>query len=42
MVELAKSAKCLPVSEPPELENWVHPSGRLILIGDTAHPFPVS
>ncbi|THG98776.1 hypothetical protein EW026_g3455 [Hermanssonia centrifuga] len=40
MVELAKSAKCLPVSEPPELENWVHPSGRLILIGDTAHPFP--
>ena len=27
----------MPLTEPPELDTWVHKGGRLILIGDAAH-----
>lgn len=40
LVELSPGGRCVPLTEPPELETWVHPDGRLILIGDAAHPFP--
>ncbi|GJE96758.1 FAD-dependent monooxygenase [Phanerochaete sordida] len=40
LVELARAARCVPLTEPRELETWVHTRGRLILIGDAAHPFP--
>ncbi|EKM54065.1 uncharacterized protein PHACADRAFT_162446 [Phanerochaete carnosa HHB-10118-sp] len=40
LVELSAGGRCVPLTEPPELETWVHPGGRLILIGDAAHPFP--
>ena len=32
---------CVPVLEYPELEDWVHDSGRLIVLGDAAHPMTV-
>lgn len=32
---------CVPVVEHPELEDWVHDSGRLVVIGEAAHPLPV-
>ncbi|KAJ3533645.1 hypothetical protein NMY22_g7250 [Coprinellus aureogranulatus] len=31
---------CVPVLEYRELEEWVHDSGRLIVLGDAAHPMP--
>ncbi|RXW19363.1 hypothetical protein EST38_g6500 [Candolleomyces aberdarensis] len=31
---------CLPIMSFPELEDWVHDSGRLIVVGDAAHPIP--
>ena len=32
----------VPVHDEPDLEDWVHDDGPLILIGDAAHPMPVS
>jgi 2-polyprenyl-6-methoxyphenol hydroxylase-like FAD-dependent oxidoreductase len=40
-VEAATEIRCVPLTQPPELENWVDPRGRVLLIGDSAHPFPV-
>lgn len=39
--ELVSSATCIQVEEYPLLEDWVHEHGRLVLIGDAAHPLPV-
>lgn len=36
-----KPPVCVPVFEYPELEEWVHESGRLIVLGDAAHPMTV-
>lgn len=32
----------MPMVERPALEDWVHPNGRILAIGDAAHPIPVS
>ncbi|KAF9459024.1 hypothetical protein BDZ94DRAFT_1062718 [Collybia nuda] len=31
---------CVPIIEHPELEDWVDDSGRLVVIGEAAHPLP--
>ncbi len=33
---------CIPMVERPFLEEWVHPQGRVIAIGEAAHPISVS
>ncbi|KAG6885635.1 hypothetical protein C0993_012053 [Termitomyces sp. T159_Od127] len=40
--ELATHASCVPVQDFKALEEeeWVHESGRLLLIGEAAHPYP--
>lgn len=44
MQKLAKlspqAPQCVAVLEYAELEDWVHDSGRLLLVGDAAHPMP--
>ncbi|KAI0373571.1 FAD/NAD(P)-binding domain-containing protein [Pilatotrama ljubarskyi] len=45
LVQLAQRAQaiiCIPMVERPFLEDWVHPDGRVIAIGEAAHPVPVS
>lgn len=41
--KLAKLAapKRIKVVERANLEDWVHDSGRMVLVGDAAHPYPV-
>ncbi|GBE81361.1 hypothetical protein BKA93DRAFT_602477 [Sparassis latifolia] len=41
LMKIAKAASvviCVPVVERPHLENWVHPDGPLLVIGEAAHP----
>ena len=38
----AHKAVKVSVREHQELEDWVSDDGRLVLIGEAAHPFPVS
>ncbi|KAG6861628.1 hypothetical protein C0995_014067 [Termitomyces sp. Mi166 len=40
--ELATHAICVPVQEFKALEEeeWIHESGRMLLIGEAAHPYP--
>ncbi|KAH0585628.1 hypothetical protein H2248_008849 [Termitomyces sp. 'cryptogamus'] len=40
--ELATHATCVPVQDFKALdeEDWVHESGRMLLIGEAAHPYP--
>ncbi|KAI0360832.1 FAD/NAD(P)-binding domain-containing protein [Trametes cingulata] len=43
LVQLARQAReiiCIPMVERPFLEDWVHPDGRVIAIGEAAHPIP--
>ncbi|KAJ8494762.1 hypothetical protein ONZ51_g2097 [Trametes cubensis] len=43
LVQLAHHARdivCIPMIERPYLEDWVHPRGRVIAIGEAAHPIP--
>ncbi|KAI0323877.1 FAD/NAD(P)-binding domain-containing protein [Cubamyces sp. BRFM 1775] len=45
LLQLAQHAQgiiCIPMIERPFLEDWVHLRGRLIAIGEAAHPIPVS
>jgi hypothetical protein len=42
LVKLATPPALLAVKEEPVLENWVHDSGRMVVIGEAAHPIPVS
>ena len=45
LMELARHAtdvSAIPVVSRPMLEDWVHPDGRVICIGEAAHPTPVS
>ncbi|KAI0780295.1 hypothetical protein C8Q74DRAFT_1416832 [Fomes fomentarius] len=37
----ATRISCMPIYERPALEDWVHPDGRIICIGEAAHPTPV-
>ncbi|KAH9939410.1 FAD/NAD-P-binding domain-containing protein [Epithele typhae] len=42
--QIAKHASritCVPMADHPKLEEWVHPDGRLLCIGEGAHPTPV-
>lgn len=32
----------MPVISYPDLDDWVHESGRMVVIGEAAHPLPVS
>ncbi|KAI9460294.1 hypothetical protein HD554DRAFT_2294757 [Boletus coccyginus] len=41
LAELAKSPARVQVKIAPPLENWVHHSGRVVVIGEAAHPLPV-
>ncbi|KAH0833402.1 hypothetical protein J3R83DRAFT_12508 [Lanmaoa asiatica] len=40
LAALAKSPARIPVKIIPPLENWVHRGGRVLVIGDAAHPLP--
>ncbi|KAI0737653.1 FAD/NAD-P-binding domain-containing protein [Daedaleopsis nitida] len=45
LMKLAESAAhvaCIPVIHQPPLEEWVHPDGRVLCIGESAHPIPIS
>ncbi|KAF5379737.1 hypothetical protein D9615_005787 [Tricholomella constricta] len=37
---LARPPICVPALDYPELEDWVHDSGRMVVIGEAAHPHP--
>ncbi|KAG6817236.1 hypothetical protein H0H87_011293 [Tephrocybe sp. NHM501043] len=38
--EIATHVKCVPVHEFQALDDWVHDSGRMLIIGEAAHPYP--
>ncbi|KAF8872574.1 hypothetical protein BD779DRAFT_331964 [Infundibulicybe gibba] len=38
--EIANQPICVPLKDYPELEDWVHESGRMVVIGEAAHPLP--
>ncbi|KAF8442090.1 hypothetical protein L210DRAFT_3477716 [Boletus edulis BED1] len=40
LATLAKSPARVQVKIIPPLANWVHPSGRVLIIGEAAHPLP--
>ncbi|KAF7345102.1 FAD-binding-3 domain-containing protein [Mycena venus] len=40
MVALAGPATCVQIKEPGDLECWVSESGRVLILGDAAHPLP--
>jgi len=39
LAALAGPATCTQIKEPYELESWVSESGRVLVLGDAAHPF---
>ncbi|KAJ7730989.1 hypothetical protein DFH07DRAFT_1065847 [Mycena maculata] len=40
LAALAEQATCVQIKEPYQLESWVSESGRVLVLGDAAHPFP--
>ncbi|OBZ66109.1 3-hydroxybenzoate 6-hydroxylase 1 [Grifola frondosa] len=40
LADLASSVASVPMYEKPHLNDWVHPNGRLLVIGEAAHPLP--
>ncbi|PFH51061.1 hypothetical protein AMATHDRAFT_59738 [Amanita thiersii Skay4041] len=40
LIDLAEPPVCLPLCESGSLEEWVHEDGRMVLLGDAAHPMP--
>ncbi|PCH42535.1 FAD/NAD(P)-binding domain-containing protein [Wolfiporia cocos MD-104 SS10] len=40
VADLADNAVRVAVKDYTDLEDWVHDSGRLVLVGQAAHPFP--
>ncbi|EJF57123.1 FAD/NAD(P)-binding domain-containing protein [Dichomitus squalens LYAD-421 SS1] len=42
VAKVARKAVRVSIQEHPDLEDWVHPHGRLVIIGEAAHPFPPS
>ncbi|KAL0945526.1 hypothetical protein HGRIS_001008 [Hohenbuehelia grisea] len=40
LARLAAPSHCVPVRNYSELEDWVHESGHMVLIGQAAHPIP--
>ena len=41
LAEHAEHITCTPMLEIPALEEWVHPDGRVLCLGEAAHPTPV-
>ncbi|KAJ7766973.1 hypothetical protein DFH07DRAFT_938604 [Mycena maculata] len=41
LAALAGQATCVEIKKPYQLESWVSESGRVLALGDAAHPFPV-
>ncbi|KAJ7687841.1 hypothetical protein B0H17DRAFT_1332303 [Mycena rosella] len=42
LANLAGPATCVQIKECHELESWVSESGRVLVLGDAAHPFPAA
>ena len=42
LVSLATTVVGIPVQERSTLEDWVHPDGPMIIVGEAAHPLTVS
>ncbi|KAJ7687859.1 hypothetical protein B0H17DRAFT_1069457 [Mycena rosella] len=42
LAALAGPATCVQIKEFHELESWVSESGRVLILGDAAHPFPAA
>ena len=40
MARLVNPAR-MQVTERSDLDDWVHDSGRLLVVGEAAHPYPV-
>ncbi|KAJ7477032.1 hypothetical protein B0H11DRAFT_2234985 [Mycena galericulata] len=40
LAALAGPATCVQIKEPYQLESWVSESGRVLALGEAAHPFP--
>ncbi|KAL4066712.1 hypothetical protein V8B97DRAFT_2022535 [Scleroderma yunnanense] len=40
LIRAASFRMCGPVKIVPQLDNWVHPSGRVIMLGEAAHSLP--
>ncbi|KZT68283.1 FAD/NAD(P)-binding domain-containing protein [Daedalea quercina L-15889] len=38
MVEMAQNVMAMPITDRPEIEDWVHECGRYVVIGEAAHP----
>ena len=41
IIKHARKATRVTVRDHKDLEDWVEDDGRLVLIGEAAHPFPV-
>lgn len=41
LAQHAREVSFVPLVERPYLEDWVHPDGRFIALGEAAHPIPV-
>ncbi|KAH9913453.1 FAD/NAD-P-binding domain-containing protein [Epithele typhae] len=41
LVKHSSYITCVPIAGRPSLEEWIHPDGRLLCIGEGAHPTPV-
>jgi len=42
MLKIGTQPKTMPMTGYIELEDWVHDTGRMVLIGEAAHPIHVS
>ncbi|KAJ7901386.1 hypothetical protein B0H13DRAFT_2275210 [Mycena leptocephala] len=42
LAALAGAATCVQLKEPYTLESWASQSGRVLVLGEAAHPFPVA
>ncbi|TFY83922.1 hypothetical protein EWM64_g92 [Hericium alpestre] len=40
LARLARQPSRIRCTEWPDLDDWVHESGRLVVVGEAAHPFP--
>jgi hypothetical protein len=41
LAALAKSAACIQITDPYRLRSWVSESGKVVVLGEAAHPYPV-
>ncbi|KAJ7921364.1 hypothetical protein B0H13DRAFT_1985155 [Mycena leptocephala] len=40
LAALAKSAACIQITDPYRLRSWVSESGKVVVLGEAAHPYP--